>query len=79
MTESASRRVEGHGKVAWFFFLDEFENIFCESEKDGHVGTLRVYHRMPQECVVHFENQRMAVHQKQFFLHYSLYNIAPQI
>ena len=69
MSECASRRVECDCQMGGFFLLDEFEDIFCESEEDGHVCTLGVEYRMTQECVVHLEYQGVSVYQEKSFIH----------
>ena len=64
MSECASRRVESYSQMRRLFFFYEFEYVFGESEKDGHVRTFGIDHRMTQECVVHLEDQRVSVYQK---------------
>ena len=62
--ESASGRVECHGKMRRLFPVYHFQEILGESEKDGRVLSLGVYHRTPQECVVHLEDQCVSVYEE---------------
>ena len=64
VSESASRRIECYGKMSRFFLFDKFEDIFGESEQDGHVGSFGIDHRMTQKGVIHLENQGVSVYQK---------------
>ena len=69
VSEGASWRIEGYCEMCWLFLFDKFEDIFCESEQNGHIRTFGVDHRMPQECIVHLENQCVSVYQKESFVH----------
>ena len=64
MSERTSRWVERYSEVGRFLPFDQFEDVFCESEEDGHVRTLGVDHRVAQECIVHLEYQGMSVYQE---------------
>ena len=64
VAERASRRVEGHGDVRGLLPFDEFQQVFGESEEDGHVRPLGIDHRPSQERVVHFEHQRVPVYKE---------------
>ena len=69
MSECASRRVERHCQMGRLFPLDKFQDIFGESEQDGHVGSFGVYHRMTEECIVHLEYECMSVNQEKSVFH----------
>ena len=69
MSESSSWGVECYSQMTWLLSFDQFKYIFGESEQDGHVCTLGIYHRMPQKCVVHLEDKGMSVYQKKFLVH----------
>ena len=71
VAESAARRVEGHGQVRGLLPLDEFEQVLGETEKYGGVHAFRVDHGPPQKGIVHLEDQRVAVDQEEFSVHYS--------
>ena len=62
--ERASRRVERHRNMRRLLPLNEFHEVFRESEEDGHVRPLGIDHRPSEECVVHFEYQRMPVYEE---------------
>ena len=64
MSECASGRVERDCKVGRFLSFDEFQYVFGESEKNGHVRSLGIYHRVSQECVIHLEDKCMSVYQE---------------
>ena len=64
VAESAARRVERHGHVRRLLPFNEFQDVFRESEEDGHVRPLGIDHRPSQECVVHLEYQRMSVYEE---------------
>ena len=61
--ESPARRVEHHGQMRGLLAGDELEQILGEPEQDGRVLAFRVDHGPAQECVIHPENQRVAVDQ----------------
>ena len=69
MPECSSWRVECDGQMAWLLFFDQFKDVFGESEEDGHVCALGIYHRMPQKCIVHLEDKGMSVYQKKSLVH----------
>ena len=69
MPECAARRIECYSQMTGLFLLDEFEDIFCESEQYGHVSSFGVDHWMSQECVIHLENERVPVYQKESLVH----------
>ena len=71
VAEGSARRVEGHGQVGGLFPLNQFEEVFGESEQDGHVHSLGIDHRTARERVVHLEYQRMAVDEVEFVRHHS--------
>jgi hypothetical protein len=49
--------------------FDQLEYVFGESEKDGHVRSLRIYHGMTEERIIHLEYKCVAVNQKKFLIH----------
>ena len=66
VAEGAARRVETDRDVGGMLPVDEFEQVFRESEQDGGVHPLGIDHRTPEEGVVHLEDERVAVDQKKF-------------
>ena len=64
--ERSARRVERYCEVRGLLPLHHFQQVFGEPEEDGHVRSLRVDHRPPQKGVVHLEDERMPVNEKQF-------------
>ena len=63
ISERPSRRVECNCQIFRMFSIYQFQNVFGESEKDGHVRPFRIDHGTAQECIVHLEYQRMSVDQ----------------
>ena len=66
VAKAAARRVESHGQMAGFLPIDQLQQVLGEAVEDGHVLALGVDHGSAQKCVVHFENQRVAVYQQEF-------------
>ena len=62
--EGPSRRVEGHGDMAGLLFINQFQQVFRESEKDGSIHSLGINHRPAQESIVHLEYQRVPVYEE---------------
>ena len=61
--------VERDGQMGRLLFFDQLKDIFGESEQDGCVYALGIYHRMPQEGIIHLENQSVSIYQKKSFVH----------
>ena len=66
VAEGAARRVETDRDMGRVLPVDEFEQVFRESEQDGGIHPLRVDHGPSEEGVIHLEDERMAVDQKKF-------------
>ena len=63
ISERPSRRVECNCQIFRMFSIYQFQNVFSESEKDGHVRPFRIDHGTAQKCIVHLEYQRMSIDQ----------------
>ena len=66
VAEGPARRVEGHRQVRGLLPLHHLQQVLREPVQDGHVRPLRVDHRPSQEGVVHLEDERVSVNEKQF-------------
>ena len=66
VAEGAARRVERHRQVRGLLPLDHLQQVLRKAVQDGHVRPLRVDHRPSQEGVVHLEDERVSVNEKQF-------------
>ena len=66
VAEGAARRVEGHRQMRGLLPLHHLQQVLRKAVQDGHVRPLRVDHRPSQEGVVHLEDERVSVNEKQF-------------
>ena len=69
MSECASWRVKCYCQMTWLLSFNKFKEVFGESEENGHIRALRVYHRVSQKCVVHLEDKCVSVYQKKSLVH----------
>ena len=66
IAEGSSRRVETHRQMTWLLALDKFKKVLRETEQDGSVCPLGIYHWPAQEGIVHLKYQGVAVYEKKF-------------
>ena len=74
ITESASGRVETHCDVSGVLPVDKFQEILCKAEQNGCILALGINHGTPQEGIIHFENERVAVYEKKFHIETQKYH-----
>ena len=79
ISEGPSRGIECHGDVCRLLSLNKFEYVFSKAEQDGGVFSFTVYHRPPEERVVHLEDERVTVYQKKFHTSFKDSETFPQI
>ena len=66
VAERSTRRVKGHRQMRGLLPLHHLQQILRKAVQDRHVRPLRVDHRPPEKGVVHLEDERVSVYEKQF-------------
>ena len=61
VSECTSGRVEGYRYVCRLLSFYKFQDVFGESEENGHVSSLGIDHGASEKCIIHLENQSMSI------------------